>query len=522
MNPRLRMLLWEQCRLIVPAFAGLYAFFAVGLFGSHYLASNQIIWWGTYESLTVILPLFPSIAFMGILLVRRNSEGRITLTFDTRYFLLPIRTFEVVAFVLGMRLASLLIFTSFILLTGKYVSPEMFYFRIQIVVLVIFSWLQIYAWSYVSLKPHLIFISVILLYALFDFLSLGIFLWDGILNDLHIFFVYASPPLLILCFYSIHRQRTENIASLQLLDYPKKWFTSKKTVTLPPFKSQLEAQFWYETRNMGKMLFAIAGLAVLLFFSLSLFLSPILYELDLFDYFSDSIQLSLTLLFPVVIVAIATFIIGSIVLQKDYCRYTFRLPVSHGTFALAKTMACAKMLSLLSIVLLVFLSLLSMADVTGFLMLVDAYQAHEIDLIYILALVVRPTLFFSCVSWLILWWRTRILWLYLSPVLLFLFFPNNTIDPGLNTAPYFLFLLALYVLTVLTISIRRIKANQLYSTSQTRGLLTCLISVCSAGFLCMLCISHHPGKALFLATFLALLFIPVLTLPSELKRQRAE
>ena len=242
MNPRWRMLLWEQCRLIVPAFVGLYALFAVGLFGGHHLASNRLIWWGTYESLTAILLLFPSITFIGLLLVRRNNEGRITLTFDTRYFQLPVRTVELVGFLLGLRILFLLTFLTTTLITGRFVSEEMFTFKILGIMLIIFCWLQIFAWGWKAYKPYLIFLSVVLAVAFYYFAF--VYPWWSFYdrdNNLGMYFTGISFFLLLFCFSAILRERTEMIATLPTFDYLTAWLEFNKLKTLPHFNSQLEA-----------------------------------------------------------------------------------------------------------------------------------------------------------------------------------------------------------------------------------------------------------------------------------------
>lgn len=517
MNPRWRMLLWEQCRLILPAFIVLYALFAAGLFGGRFLALS---FWA-YEDLTGVLLLSTSIAFIGILLVRRNQQGRITLTFDTRYFQLPVRTVELVAFFLGLRLVFFLLFITATLFTGRLISDVLFTFKILGIILSIFCWVQIYAWCWKAYRPFLIVLATITIAAFFYYSAFWWVLFDS--YDSITLFATTIPLLFLsLCFSAIHRQRTEMIITLPRIDPFSNLVAYRKTTSLPPFKSPLEAQFWYETRNMGKLLLATSGLAVLLFVSLCVFSAPVLYEFDLFDDFREDVLLTTSLLLPAVILALAAFIIGSLVLQKNYCSYPFRHPLSNGTLTLAKAMALVKMMSLLSVGLMLFLFLFSLLDSTGFLILVSAYRANEIDIIYILALVVRPTLFFTCVAWLILWWRTRALLLLLAPLPLFLVFPNGIVGPSLDTAPYFLFLLAFYVLLAFITAVWRIKTRKIYSTTQIRQIIACLITTSLTGFLFLLYTTHHPGKALFLAVFISLLFLPILTAPLELQRQRAE
>ena len=393
-----RALIWEQARICFPRLLGVYGIYLlILLLGNALLSDSTRIPYGEVgpgELLSISLQV---VAGMLIVLYRDNRDTP-GFGFSKRHLAIPVTTVALTGTIFFARVVFLT------LLSGLMVGAQLVFSDVSvsaayiIMPLLFFVCLQAWAWAAEPLRGYVWAGGIVFLFSiayLFDFVTYSDQdYWKEIITTSSFTPVVIGLLCYLLGLAAVRAQRHDKQSRIPTVFEAYQWLISIGMPVSRKFDSPLDALLWYERRRVGRQLFLLFPLLILAVSWLYL----------LFYGGRDGMRI------PFIALFLGAFAVGNTVLRAG--SYVTCRPVTIGTLANAKLLAQAYALFLgLCWLLLLFTAIIALEHTE---IVTLALNKGVIDLMFLVALILRPVLLAGCLAWLVSWLSTRLVALTLA------------------------------------------------------------------------------------------------------------
>ena len=409
MNPRWRMLLWEQGRtagVLCLAFCGVSLLFSsvqhITLFYRYIFPQDAT---GASKILEFVVPAVAAL----VLTARQDGRGHISWDYEPRMLRLPVKTSVLFTAVIGTRilcLVALLLFNRLLTLTfpeSSFNLPPVYLLLPFYFFLVVQSLLWSHRRAPVITESIVVFTVGILLLHRFTGGSKDLEEWLLVIGNQNVIewllskvthpvaLVAVPPASIALMAFGVYLQRRDEYFGppkiTEILGRANQTFS----LSVDTARSPLEAQLWYENRRIGRLLPV-----------LTLFVTGFLVMLSLVVAGNDVFRSGFTQYLPLIALPIAALIAG-VRSRSIRSQYAYLRPVAAHHLATAQCLAHLRTL-LCAIPFVVFLFFLFMlADIEERGILATAWQEGYADVVDVIVYCMRPLAVSLFVAWIMLW-----------------------------------------------------------------------------------------------------------------------
>jgi hypothetical protein len=523
MNPRWRMLLWEQWRIVRRVYTIIFLAFLVGTLCLRYLVYAEVSAIKNANEFSYLFLYIGLLWGIGTVLLRRTNKGNFAYDFDNRFFLLPISTPHLVVVTLLIRLFMLLLLC-IVFMTIKQISfLGLKYNAHAITVLYVYFfflnaylYLQVFAWAWKPLKGLMFLILVGMLsfagiYIVHPEYTNNLLVYALISDNSKYIPILISICAVILCFPAIYFQRQERNSRIPTYYDFVALLNSLGAARADRFSSPFEAQLWYEQRRLGRLLpwSMVIGsvLGVLL-----LILSEVDFHRDTFILFYA----------PLFIFLVAVLISGVTILRKFPGSYSFKQPIPATGIALARLLAVARSFFLILFILPVPMFLVLYFYPFERFMLSEALSNKSIDIPYVAAMALQPLLFFGAIAWLMLWWPSP--YILRTIIVIMLYVVATFLKLDYFALPLYLpcIILMIYMTAIALSCINALVREKVYSLKQLQLVLIFWLITTAVAVGLSLLSSWSDVMIINTAILVNVTALPFLSVPLDLTRQRFE
>ena len=407
MNPRWRMLLWEQGRT-----AGVLCLAFCGLSVAHVLIVQAFYRSGQMATVDVstflnhylhFIPMFFAVA----LTVRQGGSGHLVWNFEPRLLRLPISLPVAFTVIVAVRILCMVTLLMLNVLLAHTFPQNLFELQWTALILPLYVYLllQAFVWSY---RRAPILTAFLLLAALMETVayrfSYGIEEYPvpilvHLITHPNLILIIPSLSLAMMALGVYLERRDEHFGPPRLGELLELANNNRSSLSVDTAKSAFEAQLWYEYRRVGRLLLVFLVVITGLITLFPIFVSG---EPQLF------FDIGLAQYIPLIAFPFAALISGAIG-RFPRSRYASLRPAASHELAAAQCLAQLRsLLCTAPLVFLLFLAYMLLGSIERGV-IVTSWQKGYTDALDLIVYCMRPLTLSFLVAWLMLWITTGLM-----------------------------------------------------------------------------------------------------------------
>ncbi len=399
MNPRIRMLIWEQSRTagVLCSVIGAMTLLVLVALRTGFLGYTTHMY-EVFESAAVVVGAALLLA-SATLLTRQDVNAHLSLDFEPRLLYLPTPILPVALIAFAARLLALLMLGLALHLCYRLLFSEALSLDSLVVALNIYAVAQALTWSrrsvtglYYALPLALLLLSTALLLIGVNRETLAYIAETAgrfLVHPASVVFVAAAS--FALSGLGVVWERQEIRRGLPPVDVLYDWLSTIQAAQARTFESPFEAQLWFEQRRIGRLLPLFTLLFTLLFGVVFTLLPGIA--------FTENTRYWQT---PLVSLLAAALIVGRIGLRPRG-KFAVQRPQTEARMAMALILIHLRSLFVSFIIIAVLSTLGMLLHGADGVLFVQMLAQGDMSLVEAAVLMLRPAFAYAIIAWVLLW-----------------------------------------------------------------------------------------------------------------------